>query len=157
MINRYTLGFMFDPQLQLVLLIKKEKPKWQAGLLNGIGGKVEGNERPISCMVREFAEETGMVTAEQDWREFLIMQGKEMSVGHTERSKDQFKVYCYHNIGPVEDAKTQTAEEIFGLRIDDKGRLYTGQKYLFNLNWIIPLAIDHRKSQNPYSTVAYYG
>lgn len=41
--KKYVLGFMFstEDRGQKVALIKKLKPKWQAGLLNGIGGKIE--------------------------------------------------------------------------------------------------------------------
>ena len=40
-------------------VIKKERPVWQAGLLNAIGGHVEKGEYPVEAMQREFLEETG--------------------------------------------------------------------------------------------------
>lgn len=48
----YTLGFLFDYGQLNVALIRKTKPKWQAGLLNGIGGHVEENETPATCINR---------------------------------------------------------------------------------------------------------
>ncbi len=57
----YVLGFMFSPDEKKVLLIWKNRPSWQAGKLNGIGGKVNPGETPLEAMEREFIEETGFV------------------------------------------------------------------------------------------------
>jgi 8-oxo-dGTP pyrophosphatase MutT (NUDIX family) len=43
-----------------VLLIHKDKPAWQKGRLNLVGGKVEENESPLQCAVRELKEEAGL-------------------------------------------------------------------------------------------------
>lgn len=65
----YVLGFMFSHDLDYVALILKVKPEWQIGKFNGIGGKVEigRGETPIGAMVREFYEETGVITVESHW------------------------------------------------------------------------------------------
>jgi 8-oxo-dGTP pyrophosphatase MutT (NUDIX family) len=55
---RYTLGFCFDQECKVVALIKKARPDWMRGKLNGIGGKVEAGEDHLSGHVREFGEET---------------------------------------------------------------------------------------------------
>ena len=52
MIN-YVTGFMFSQDLLNVGLIKKLKPKWQSGLYNGIGGKIEHDESPYEALARE--------------------------------------------------------------------------------------------------------
>jgi len=40
--NKYTCGFIFHhTNNDNILLIRKERPKWQSGYLNGIGGKIE--------------------------------------------------------------------------------------------------------------------
>jgi 8-oxo-dGTP diphosphatase len=62
--RHYVCGFLFTPEIgdlqkQSVALIKKERPAWQKGLYNGIGGKVEVGETPHSAIHREFWEETG--------------------------------------------------------------------------------------------------
>lgn len=55
--KRYVLGFCIDANLD-VLLIRKDRPEWQRGRLNGLGGHVEEGEAPSQAMQREFREET---------------------------------------------------------------------------------------------------
>jgi 8-oxo-dGTP pyrophosphatase MutT (NUDIX family) len=54
----YVLGFVFDRRYNNVLLVEKARPEWQAGKLNGLGGKVEVGELPAAAMIRELREET---------------------------------------------------------------------------------------------------
>jgi hypothetical protein len=56
--DRYVLGFVFSEDSSRVLLVWKNRPAWQAGKLNGIGGKIEAGETPLQAMQREFREET---------------------------------------------------------------------------------------------------
>lgn len=65
--SEYCLGFAFSKSLDRVILIKKKKPEWQAGKLNGIGGKMEPMESSVGAMAREFMEETGLHVPERDW------------------------------------------------------------------------------------------
>lgn len=73
--NFFVLGFLFNQTLDMVLLIRKSRPQWQCGLLNGVGGKVEKDESPMDAMVREFREETGAHTGVGDWNFFARMSG----------------------------------------------------------------------------------
>lgn len=60
--NIYSLVFAFcGPD---VLLLRKAKPEWQAGLLNGVGGKLEEGETVFQCARREFTEETTVILPE---------------------------------------------------------------------------------------------
>ena len=56
--DRYVLGFVFSEACDRVLLMWKNRPAWQAGKLNGIGGKIEAGETAQHAMEREFTEET---------------------------------------------------------------------------------------------------
>ena len=58
--KQYVLGFLFTPYGNSVLLIGKNRPESQRGLLNGIGGKVEAGETPDAAMKREAFEEAGI-------------------------------------------------------------------------------------------------
>ncbi|AXH16379.1 hypothetical protein CP985_03265 [Malaciobacter mytili LMG 24559] len=57
--NIYVVGFINDGRN--VLLIKKNRPEWQNGKFNGVGGRVKENESPINAMKREAKEETGLL------------------------------------------------------------------------------------------------
>lgn len=65
--NSYALGFAFDETLRHVVLLKKAKPEWAAGMWNGPGGKVEPGETPLEAMVREFKEEAGVLIPQNQW------------------------------------------------------------------------------------------
>ena len=58
--KHYVMGFVFNSQLNRVLLIHKRNPDWQAGRWNAFGGKIElADLSPYNAMLRESLEETG--------------------------------------------------------------------------------------------------
>ena len=57
----YVVGLVFDASNTKVLLVRKNRPNWQVGKLNGIGGKVEEGETPYEAVVRECEEECGLL------------------------------------------------------------------------------------------------
>src|SRR5690606_5219308 len=67
----YVVGFLFRPGTGEVALIRKQRPEWQRGLLNGVGGKIELGESAIEAMRREFREEAGADIV--DWRPFALL------------------------------------------------------------------------------------
>ena len=127
----YTLGFIFDQSFSRVLLIHKQRPDWQKGKLNGIGGKIEPGELSLACMMREAQEETGLQTAEEEW----ILLGEIQS--------DSYGVDVYARIhkGELDDASTTTDEEIEWFDVDKLPEIV-----LSNIPWLIPLAIDKVKN-----------
>ena len=58
---KYVVGIIFDDTHENTLLIRKQRPIWQLGKLNGVGGKIEENETSYEAMVRECEEECGLV------------------------------------------------------------------------------------------------
>jgi 8-oxo-dGTP diphosphatase len=72
--TEYVAGFLFANGGYAVVLIRKEKPAWQAGLLNAVGGKIEPNETPEQAMRREFIEEAGVDV--DSWKKFCVLQGE---------------------------------------------------------------------------------
>lgn len=123
--TKYVLGFLFDPSKKDVVLIKKLKPEWQKGKLNGVGGKIEENETPLEAMRREFKEETGGEI--EEWREFLQLSGHSFII-HT------FVAFSLH----AYTVKTMEKEKVKVYKVN---RL-NFNKTIGNLKWIIPLAID---------------
>src|SRR6478609_2045994 len=99
----YVLGFMFSEDRKHVVLIRKTKPAWQAGKLNGVGGKIEENEPPLAAMIREFKEETGLRW--EEWRHFASM------------TNSQFIVYCYVTFASGVHVETKTEEMVLKVNV----------------------------------------
>lgn len=78
--KEYCLGFLFDPSFENVVLIKKNRPEWQAGKLNGVGGKIEEGETPLEAMVREFWEETTVLLPSWKYVEKLSFESASVHV-----------------------------------------------------------------------------
>lgn len=60
-----------------VALVEKNRPEWQKGRMNGIGGHIEEGEAPWDAMVREFWEETGCRTEQLRWKNFVTLSGED--------------------------------------------------------------------------------
>ena len=72
--TKYTVGLAFsDSSPKHVLLLKKNRPVWQVGFLNGPGGKVDSNETLRECLVREFEEEVGIATSMSAWDRKVVL------------------------------------------------------------------------------------
>src|SRR5471030_3026103 len=69
--NKWVAGLLFNTKGELAL-VSKTHPKWQAGKLNGVGGKIEEGESALQAMQREFLEEAG--AAVQEWKEFALLK-----------------------------------------------------------------------------------
>lgn len=124
---RYVCGFMFSPDLVHVALIQKLKPAWQAGFMNGIGGKIEEGEFPLDAMVREFAEETGVATVPPTWDMFCLHHFK----GAT--------VYFYKAVSSeVYTVKTMEEERVLVYAVS----VLRNHPCMTNLSWLIPMALD---------------
>lgn len=121
----YVCGFIFDPPY--VLLIRKERPEWQKGYLNGVGGHIEAGETPRGAMVREFKEETSIVTQPDDWRHFCTLSdcGREIFFFSATISRESFVT-----------ARSMTDEYVEVIHID---RLPCD--VIPNLRWLIPMAL----------------
>jgi 8-oxo-dGTP diphosphatase len=138
--TKYVAGFMFrnSPNVsdeRQVALVLKDHPKWQAGKLNAIGGKISGDETPTYAMVREFAEETGSETKPEDWREFCVL-------GDHGRGAKHWQVHffvCLEGNGKM--LRTAEKEEIAWHSVC---HLLLNQQspIIPNLRWLIPLALD---------------
>jgi len=124
---KYVAGFLFDDRMENVVLIEKQKPEWQAGLLNGVGGKVESYETPdpIYAMRREFSEEAGLSI--NDWTHFCTLEAP------------TWIVYFYY-------ATSDRLDEIQSLT-DEKVDIYAvGDIFdlpcINNIPWLIGMARD---------------
>lgn len=124
MIN-YVCGFIFTSDLSKVTLIKKNRPDWQKGKLNGIGGKIESTDISIpAAMARECKEETDILIDSADWTHFSMEQG------------DGWVCYFFYAVSDTEP-KTMEDEEVAQYNVTDISTL----SVIPNLKELIPNAI----------------
>lgn len=103
----YCLGFVVDPTGERVLLMEKRRPSWQAGRLNGIGGKVEGEESGVEAMVRECQEETGLELPVSTWSELGVI------------AFEGGQVHVFVATGDVDAARALTDEPMRPVKLED--------------------------------------
>lgn len=125
--KRYVIGFMFSPDFKRVVLVKKNRPAWQNGLWNGVGGHIEPGEFPLDAMKREFVEETGVAIDKQgDWRQSSYMTNGMYSI-------DIFATVSEH----WDDATTMTDEPISVWHVEEVLR---SKDTIFNIPWLLLMA-----------------
>jgi len=147
----YVCGFLFNGDFTNVLLIRKKRPEWQAGLLNGVGGKVEDGETPYAAMEREFMEETGQFVGA--WKHFGKMKGFTAGCYSKSFKVDYFGLQM-DNISGFEDFVSQTDELLEVIAVE---RLTPTRKDVVeNVPWLVGLAIDSLKDGRPGFTIIHY-
>ena len=111
-----------------VLLIRKNRPERQKGLLNGVGGHAEMNEGYRSVMAREFLEKTNIRVAASQWRPIARIVMAETKVVHfyTTKLGDQ----------RAHQLKTTTDEEVDWYFMDED---FIYEKVVPNIRWLVPL------------------
>lgn len=117
---------MFSQDKENVLLLRKNRPAEQEGLLNGIGGKVNPGERIWTAMRREFFEETGK---DETWWEYC---------GYFMR-EDKYIVHLFITDGDIYCTDHKTDEGT--LEIHNVEALLKRGDTMPNLKWLIPMAL----------------
>ncbi len=133
----YVVGFLFSQDLSKILLMIKNRPPWQAGKLNGPGGKVEDYERPWDAIVREFKEETGLEIPASRWHNFCSFNSNERKDG--DGSNRDYMIHFYRASGnEINDARSTTDEQVMIYPTLDA----IHQPGLIpELRWLIPMAL----------------
>jgi 8-oxo-dGTP diphosphatase len=123
--QRYACGYLIDPDRRVVL-IRKNRPAWQAGRLNGVGGHVEPGETPVEAMRREFFEETGLDV--DGWQHFATVA---WSTGET-------NFYRRFADAALLDAARTVTDEVIEVHPFDG---IPWQETVPSLAWLLPLAL----------------
>ena len=134
----YACGFLFSPDRRRVLLIRKRRPAWQAGKLNGVGGKIEPGESAAQAMRREFREEADLDVRE--WQEVLTLTGRDDA-----GSGVAWRGHFFRAFGDIDAARTMTDEQ---LELHDVAALPADT--IPNLRWMIPLMLDDEPLSGVY-------
>lgn len=133
--QEYVLGLVFDEDAIELVLVRKAKPDFQAGKLNGIGGKIEYGESPYQAMVREGVEEAGR---EFNWQYF------------TKLVFDSGAMYCYWAKARLDDLpfENDVGEPYeFYLAASICGTTPGTDRYgdpecMSNIPWLVAMAIE---------------
>jgi len=136
--KHYCLGFVFTENDDKILLLSKERPAWQKGLLNGIGGHVEEGETFPDAMIREGREEANLYV---DWTLIAHIGSSEWSMGCF-RATDSYAVF---NAPPVNDVGEHLGS--FAVRDILLGNLVT----IPNLRWLVPMALQQHEAYWPFN------
>ncbi len=125
--TRYVAGFLLDPPGARVVLVRKNRPAFQRGLLNAVGGKIEGGESVEEAMRREFREEAGLDVAA--WRGEAVLSGPGFEV-----------TFLSARTADVDGARTMTDEPIEVRAVADV--LLRRVPVLRNLPLLLALCLD---------------
>ena len=127
----YVVGFVFSSDRSKVVLVKKNRPEWQAGFYNGVGGKMEEEDQGNSfhTMTREFREETGVEVSYLDWELYAVLSGCNFLI----------KVFCLFSDEVVAKVTTVTDEPIEIVDVDLNVLRTTA---ISNAAWLIGAALD---------------
>ena len=127
--HEYVVGLVFGngfPYDNRVALIRKKRPKWQEGFLNGVGGKIEEGETPHAAMAREAKEEFDLDSEPEDWQSEVVMHGPDWCVWFFSIRTDLDKL------------KTMTDEELVIVSMDSLQE----EKAIMNIYWLVPFCAD---------------
>jgi 8-oxo-dGTP pyrophosphatase MutT (NUDIX family) len=147
--RRYVLGFLVSPNLEHVLLIKKARPDWQSGLLNGVGGNVEAGEflNPKLAMVREFGEETPWPSNPAEWIHYADMDRRGDWLVHVFFAR--WKNLTHPNVQERLDAWNAVPERDEPLYIVRVADLLPAVSCISNLPGLIGFIQDYNHSRPP--------
>ena len=137
----YVAGLLFESQdtkNNRVALIRKNRPEWQKGRLNAIGGKIEPAESPLEAMNREFKEETGLVGL--TWDEFATLRG------------DGWNVHFFRAFGEPGKCNSTTDEQV---EICSLTEFASRSDHISNLKWLIPLSLNMNRGVQFPVEIAY--
>lgn len=139
---RYSIGFLFSHEGLGLAMVRKNKPSWQAGKLNGIGGKIEEGETPLQAMHREFLEEAGVEGV--DWKYRLVLANSDF----------ELHVFSAFDHDRYLEAKTMEAEPIVHMQVNSLNT-HVDFRTIDNLKWMIPLLLDPQSRENFIGTLNY--
>jgi 8-oxo-dGTP diphosphatase len=128
--QRFCVGYLFSPDLTKVVLIRKNRPDWQATKLNGVGGKLQDGETPLRGMQREFLEETGL--EHWEWKPLARLEFEKAVVWFF------WGTSCLYDL-----VETKTDEPVEVYKVGLLGAL----NLVPNSCWLIPMAISFTKGE----------
>jgi 8-oxo-dGTP diphosphatase len=139
----YVLTFVLSPDYQKILLILKKKPEFQRGKFNGIGGKVEVDDKSLEAAAsRELKEETGLDLPEYLFHKFCVFTDKK-------QDDTTHRIFCYALTADIDKINTvnfsPTEEQVFLIQIENLRWLLNQGRLLSNVVWLTEMAVNKLK------------
>lgn len=115
--HKYVLNAIFSRDMDKVLVIKKNRPEWQSGKFNLIGGRVEDTDKSTAhAVIRETKEECGIDISEAD----IYYSGTLLSSS----DEEEHEVECFVTItDEIYNSTTTTDELVYMLSMEELGNL----------------------------------
>jgi 8-oxo-dGTP diphosphatase len=120
----YVLALLFTADGREVVLVRKNRPAWQLGRVNVLGGKLHDGESLFDAARREVREEAGVDI--EEWEHFLVWHDPAYRL-RAVRAFDE----------AARRARTAEDQEVFLAHVRA-----LPLEVIDNLRWIIPLALD---------------
>jgi 8-oxo-dGTP pyrophosphatase MutT (NUDIX family) len=118
-----------------VLLVRKNKPDWQKGFLNLLGGAVEPNELPEVAAVRELYEESGLSPYPADWRKDKVTVVEMGRIVGDDETVHCFRIFVNEEPLNPRPSETETVRWFSWQQVKDDSRL------LPSLRVVMPLML----------------
>lgn len=120
----YVSGLLYDNEGKNIALILKNRPAWQMGNYNVIGGKLEPTDPSLSeAMRREAIEESGV---DVEWSQRTTLLGEDYVIYYFSAHTDE-----------IYGAKTMEDEPIHLFPVNQ-----LPENLIYDLRWLIPLLND---------------
>lgn len=137
--KQYVVNAIFSPDLQDILIIRKNRPQWQAGKFNLIGGKVEVSEDFCDAVIRETKEECGLDISSDDIRNVGIIE-----------KKNEYLVVCYVTVTEsIYEFSSMTDEAVYRVTMEEL-RSLPEEKRVNNLLSLVELGKCSLKDGNRF-------
>jgi len=113
-LTRYAMGFVVSLDGRRVVLLRKNRPSYLAGLWMGPAGHVEPGESPLEAVRREFEEEAGVHVP--DWTFVRLV----------ERPERPSEIHVFFGCHDLAGVRTATDEEVRVFELAEIDRLPMG-------------------------------
>lgn len=159
--RRYVLGFLFSRDETRVALLRKTRPAWQAGRLNGVGGHAEEGETFDQAMAREAREELGDHHGARDdlgagaaltWRRFATVESHRFE--DTDKLlEERWIMACYRcqdDLAIAHLPRTNDMGEAFEPCYVSEIMSAWRENVMTNLPWLLAMALSRQERDWPF-------
>jgi hypothetical protein len=146
-----TLSLAFAPDFRSVAMLRKKRPDWQAGLLNGLGGKrtlEDGGKREeaTDANVRKFFEESGLSVDKSRWKYAGRMSDAAIRVWEVQVFTAVLTGDELQALREMPDARGASEQVL----VPDTEYALSGEGSIGNIPWLVAFCRDlHRDPPDP--------